>query len=333
MGLTNSGAAKRLLAASLFLLLGLTVYAQIPRPGELGAEIQRLERQLSSGMPAGTSAERHGILLRLARLRQLSGDIAGAAAIWLEAARIDPTDDTARVAGAYCLAAIGEWEKATLQLQPVLISGRRGAAVLQGFYLDACLRAWIAGDLSPLVSLSTNPDFASLRPIIYYTLWRVITRNPGSTVAGSAELWKSRLLAEFPNSLEARTAAVETAGDSSGISIVQGPIWLLFPGNAGSTPALPSLPITPSNPVTVAPFGGGPVLQTGAFSTEANANTQAEALRKAGFTAAVIRKQAAAKDGASGAELWAVIVPAGPDSAKTQQDLKRAGFDSFPVRN
>ncbi|MCL2128236.1 MAG: SPOR domain-containing protein, partial [Treponema sp.] len=69
------------------------------------------------------------------------------------------------------------------------------------------------------------------------------------------------------------------------------------------------------------------VLQTGVFSREANARSQAEALRKAGFSASVSPKAV------NGAEHWAVTVPGGQDSAKTAQELKKAGFDSFPVRS
>jgi hypothetical protein len=68
-------------------------------------------------------------------------------------------------------------------------------------------------------------------------------------------------------------------------------------------------------------------LQTGVFSREANARTQAENLRKAGFTASITRKMV------NGTEHWAVTVPAGQDTNRTIQELKRAGFDSFPVRN
>jgi cell division septation protein DedD len=67
-------------------------------------------------------------------------------------------------------------------------------------------------------------------------------------------------------------------------------------------------------------------LQTGLFSREANANAHSEALRKAGFSATISRKQV------NGIDHWAVTVPAGQDSKKTIQDLKNAGFDSFPIK-
>jgi hypothetical protein len=62
------------------------------------------------------------------------------------------------------------------------------------------------------------------------------------------------------------------------------------------------------------------------FGKEANARAQIDALRKAGFTASASRKLV------NGVEHWAVTVPAGQDSKKTTADLKKAGFDSFPVK-
>jgi len=358
--------------------------------GQLGTEILKLEQKLNQSELS--PAERHDALTRLARLRQLSGDIAAAAANWLDAAASDPADDNARLSGALCLAAMGEWEIAALTIQPLLLAGRRGPQILHARYLDACLRTWITGDASALVSLAGNNEFAALQPVIYYTLWRSIARNPGSATAGSAELWRSRLIAEFPRSFEARAAIAESSGESgtetseSGrastiISTVQSPVWVLLPGTAGSAnpapaaqtansktapaPAPPpavsgasppaasgtSLPAPSGAPSSAPPPAAsgtpqsaaqtpasqpaapttagtntGPQLQTGVFSREANAITQLESLKKAGFNASITRKTV------NGAIHWAVTVPAGKDSGKTAQDLKKAGFDSFPVK-
>ena len=338
MGLTERSRALWLLAALFIGCKGL-LYAQGLPSGKLGAEIQSLEQKLSqTGISA---AERHDALVRLARLRQLSGDIAGAAVNWLDAAAAGPGDINALVTGAYCLAAIGEWETAASTLRPLLAAGGREPAVLQARYLDACLRTWMNTDASGLTVLAADPEFAPLHPIIYYTLWRSIAKNPGIG-AGGAELWKSRLLAEFPQSPEARVAASETAGTAPVISAVQSPVWLLMPGTSGSAMpvkspsqnAAPVKPIAPNTPVMPAVTAAAPaagntssvVLQTGVFGKEANARAQAEALRKAGFTAVVSRKQV------NGAEHWAVTVQPGPDSNKTIQELKKAGFDSFPVK-
>jgi cell division protein FtsN len=131
-------------------------------------------------------------------------------------------------------------------------------------------------------------------------------------------------------------------------------MWLLFPGSpvsgtAARPPAKPAAPTTlppitstvvipaqpaprpvqppaPQSPKPQANVPATPVLQTGAFSSEANARTHAESLRKAGFTATITRKQV------NGADRWAVTVPAGQNPNKTMQELKKAGFDSFPVK-
>ncbi|MDR2718800.1 MAG: SPOR domain-containing protein [Treponema sp.] len=343
MGLIkNSHVAGVLFAAGLLLARG--VYAQTPGPGQLGTEIQNLEQKLSAGI---SPAERHDALVRLAQLRQLSGNIAIAAVNWLDAAAADPNDDAALVSGAFCLAAIGEWEKAALALRPLLASGRQGLSMLQARYLDASLRAWTANDASTLAVLAGDSEFAALRPMIYYTLWQIITRNPGVRGAANAELWKSRLLAEFPQSPEARAVSPEKQKNSPSVSTVQSPLWLLFPGAAGSVSVAPPKPAAPVEPpksaVSVespkpaaaveppkpAATGNAPspvVLQTGLFSKEANARAQFDALQKAGFIAAVSRKLV------NGAEYWAVTVPGGQNTNKTIQELKKAGFDSFPVK-
>jgi cell division septation protein DedD len=329
------------------------LYAQSV-PGQLGAEIQTLEQKLT---PAASPAERHNALVRLAKLRQLSGNIAEAAANWLDAAAADPQDAVALVSGAYCLAAIGEWEKAASAIRPLLASGWTGPAMLQAWFLDACLRAWSAGDASALASLAAHPDFAPMRPLIYYTLWQTLARNSGAAGVGNAESWKSRLLAEFPQSPESRAAGSGNAKDSPVVSAVQSPLWQLLPGKAAAAtaasspvaavkPAAPA-PVSPApavsaasaSPAPVAPTVSAPppspapseaasavVLQTGLFSKEANARAQSEALRKAGFTALISRKLV------NGAEHWVVTVPAGLDQRKTAADLKKAGFDSFPVK-
>ena len=330
LGLINKSRTRTLLVIALVLVLGNRLYPQnAGHSGQLGAEIQNLEQKLSQ---TGISlAERHDTLVRLARLLQLSGDVAGSAARWLEAAAVDPTDDNALISAAYCLAAIGEWEKALLALRPLLISGRRGSSLLQTRYLDASLKARIFGDTSPLADLAQDPEFADLRPLIYYTLWQIIAENPNITTADSAELWKSRLLAEYPLSPEARAANPENA-DS--VSVVQNPIWMLPPETVSSSSVEP-LPI-PAAPVpapapTPAPSTGSTasvtVLQTGVFSVEANARAQSDALQRAGFSASISRKTV------NNAELWAVTVAAGQDYTRTMQELERAGFDSFPVRN
>ena len=324
MGSTRRGRAGGLFAAALLLALGSRLYPQsAASSGQLGTEIQRLEQRLSQ---AGiSSTERHDASVRLAQLLQLSGNIAGAATRWLDAAAASPQDDEALVAGAFCLAAVGEWDRSLSTIRPLLASGRRDQPALQARYLDACLRARLSGNVSALSGLAQDQEFAGLHPLIYFTLWRIIIENPGS-----AESWRSRLIAEFPNSPEARAASSGRTGTS--VSAVQNPVWMLFPGTGDSISVVPTAPSAapPSAPTPSAAASGaasGTVLQTGLFGREANARGQAEALRNAGFSATVSRKMV------NNAEHWAVTVPAGQNTTRTIQELKRAGFDSFPVRN
>jgi len=80
----NRRLAGTLFTVAFFLVMGSGLYAQNTGPDgsrQLGAEIQALEQRLASNIPA---AERHGILVRLARLRQLSGNVSVAANLWLK---------------------------------------------------------------------------------------------------------------------------------------------------------------------------------------------------------------------------------------------------------
>jgi len=377
---------KKIIAFFLFFFLfAAELTAQItPVPGQLGNEILGIEQFLLR--PGLSSAERYNALARLARLRQLSGDISGAASSWLEAAAVDPVNENARVSGAFCLAAAGEWESAVLLIQPVVLYGRNWQSVLQARYLDACLKTWINADASPLVFLASNPEFINIRPMIYYAIWRSLLRNPATSgavvtssagISGGADFWKSRLLAEFPGSMEARVAAAENdiTGSASGsfsVSAIHSPIWLLFPSapSSAAAPVQPqavpmpqalTLPQAVPLPQTVTPPAqipqpqtvssqamssqsmlpqqpaaaqqavqpvpsAGIYLQTGAFSREVNARTEAEKMQKAGFPAVVSRKNV------NNSDLWVVTVPAGQDANKTMQDLKKSGWDSFIVR-
>jgi len=351
------------LAVILILFQGIALYAQTTKqeakPEQLGTEIRKLEQKLygTAGTATGndgtgiSAAERHEALVNLAHLRQLSGNVAGAAANWLEAVSINPRDDAALITGAYCLAAIGEWELAASALRPLLDSYLQGKSMLQARFLDAFLKVRIAAegtaseressksgalqsgvlqnDVSALATLAEDPELAPLHPMIYYTLWQILNGNSRPSETGSAgkgsgaEKWKIRLLDEYPQSPEARVAAAEK--NAITISAVQSPLWLLFPGpeTSGFIETAAETP-PPANGKENAP--PSVVLQTGLFSREANARSQADALRKAGFTALVSAKKA------NGTERWVVTVPGGQNSAKTTDDLKKAGFDSFPVK-
>ena len=334
---------RPLVAAALCLAGVPALYAQSAStpPGiPSGTELQSIEKILAR--PGVTAVERRDALIRLARLRQLSGDIEGAAKSWLDAARAEPEKsgglntpgDAALAAGAFCLAAMGEWEQASAAIGPLLASARQGPAARQARYLDACVKAWNSGDDSALRALADNPEYAELRSAIYYTLWK-------TAGTGTAEIWKSRLLAEFPKSPEGRIAADGT-GDTVGAR--PSPLWLLFPGRgsfslsaapAGTAPSpakdaganpLPS-PAAPAAALPQSADDDTPIklLQTGLFGAEINARLQAGQLKNAGFSASVIRRMI------NGVEYWAVTVPSGEHTNRTILELKNAGFESFPL--
>ena len=334
-----------------------TVFAQTGV--SLEAEIQNMEKAVNK---QGIQPEqRHETLVRLARLKQLSGDIEGAARNWLEAAAAIPgnVDDDALFACASCLAAMGEWDRARTALEPIVLKLQRAR------FLDACIKAIQSDDASALAALADNPQYSPMRNEIYFMLWKISSGQ-------AAEGWRRKLLAEYPQSPEGRLAAGES---SSTIIVKPSPFWF-FASGLDSLPltaetftaAKPSSSVMPQNPTPVSapvkestpapqvsvpaasvtavktpqsaaaqsnftPQGSEPVqpdilsagtekLQTGLYSQQVNADAQMEKLRKAGFTPFLEKRN----------EKWAVMVPASQDQGRTIRELREAGFESFPVK-
>jgi tetratricopeptide (TPR) repeat protein len=327
---------KKAFFLTLLVSLAVTVYSQNVVPNgvqsgvSLETEIQNMEKAVNK--QGITAAQRHETLVRLARLKQLSGDIEGAAKNWLEAAAAIPgnVDDNALLACASCLAAMGEWDRASAALEPLVSKLQRAR------FLDTGIRAIQSGDVSALVALADNPQFSQMKSEIYFMLWKI-------TKGQTAEGWREKLLTEYPQSTEGRLAA-----ESSSTFIVRpSPFWF-FAGGLDSLPltaetftaAKSSVPVTPQNPasqtiapqpvaqskVTVpvqpVPAAGTVRLQTGLYSQQANADKQMENLKKAGFSPSLEIRN----------EKWAVMVLAGADTNRTITELRAAGFESFPVR-
>ena len=305
-----------------------TVFAQTSG-ASLEAEIQNLERAITrQGIPA---AERHDSLVRLARLRQLSGDIEGAARNWLEAATAIPgrVDDDALLNCAYCLAAMGEWDRAATALEPLLHKSARAR------FLDLSIRAIRTGDMSALAAIVDNPEYSGMKSEIIFLLWRISTGPHGTSA--QAERWRLRLINEFPQTPEGRLAAstgsfTTNAGSiaaTSTIIVRPTPFWL-FAGGLDSLPLVASGSVPPPSQTTTAaaaqPATSTARLQTGIFGVEVNAQAQAASLSLAGFTPSIERRTV------NNAERWAVTVPAGTDQIRTMNALRAAGFDSFLVR-
>ena len=319
--------ARRAIFSAAMLFAAAAVFAQ--NSVSLEAEIQNIERTAArQGVPA---AERHDALVRLARLRQLSGDIEGAARNWLEAAAAIPgsVDDDALLSCAYCLAAIGEWDRAAAALEPLLSKSPRAR------FLNISINAIKTGDVSALAAIAHNGEYSQMKGEIYFMLWKT---SLGIYANGShAETWRQRLIAEFPQTPEGRIAAGES---SSAVIVRPSPFWLFAGGldslplisesTPPSTAAAPQPAAAPQSPVPQAPIAQAPDatsqaavrLQTGLFSRQANAQVQMTNLRQAGFNPSMEQR----------GEMWAVVVTSGNDQVRAIIELREAGFDSFPIR-
>jgi hypothetical protein len=345
MGLTSG--LLRFARVLLCFSLGAPLFGQ--SPVLLGTEIQRLQGILEK--PGTGGAEKHDALRRLARLRELSGSMEGAAEFWVRAAAEgEGRDDDALLRGAHAFAAMGEWEKAEEAVKALLLSAAGRETLLEARLLGAQIEGFRSGNGAVLVSLLDNRDYDPLKPAIYYTLWKI----------QGDEAWKNRLLAECSRSPEGRIAA----GDTVSVSALPRAMWLLLPGRTGfstvtpgpaagaaaaspvpanaagtsvpgrSSPADAGSPAGPApgpSAMAAAPSPAGnaeepaALLQTGLFSREANARVMAERLRNAGFRPALSRRNV------KGTGYWAVTVEPGGDMGQTILRLKDAGFESFPV--
>jgi cell division septation protein DedD len=334
-----------ILTITLVLLSGQRIFAQTWT--SLEVELKNIE---ASAKKQGISAtEKRDALVRLARLRQLSGDIEGAARNWLEAAAAIPgkVDDDALLSCAYCLAAMGEWDRAVTALEPLLAKSPRAR------FLDTSVKAIKTGDTSALGAIADNPEYSQMKAEILFVLWK-------ASKGDAPEKWRQRLVAEFPQTPEGRLAANQS---SSSVVVRPSAFWL-FAGGYDSLAVLASeKPIeasavqtvaaqtsaaeqtTPSfqvssqanvsqsqtsqisAPQTVTQSASSSArLQTGVFGRQANAQTQVTNLRQAGFSPSIEQRTV------NGNEMWAVTVPAGTDQGRTIRELRQAGFESFPVK-
>ncbi len=283
----------------------------------LETEIKNIESSVNrEGISA---AQKHESLVHLARLKQLSGDIEGAARNWWEAAGAVPgqVDDNALLSCAYCLAAMGEWDRTIAALQPLL------SKFVRARFLDTAVKAIKTADVSALSMLAGNPEFSQMKNEIYFLLWK-IQRGENS------ESWRRRLIAEFPQSPEGRLASGEKPQT---IILRPSPFWLFMnidlpplseTANQAAVPAAPQ-PTAIAEPAA-AEHEVRVRLQTGIFGRQANAQAQIENLKKAGFSPLLERRVI------NNNEMWAVTVPAGADVNADISNLRAAGFESFPVR-
>ncbi|MDR2053712.1 MAG: hypothetical protein LBP80_09880, partial [Treponema sp.] len=89
----------------------------------LSAEMRNLEK-LAGGTDLSPGRRRE-TLSSIARLRELSGDIEGAAQSWFDAAAADQAgQDEPLLRSAVCYAAMGEWEKALALARTVFLNSQ-----------------------------------------------------------------------------------------------------------------------------------------------------------------------------------------------------------------
>jgi hypothetical protein len=199
------------------LLLALPLSAQ--ESLSFQTETARLRQVIAS--PQSVPQQKHDLLVELAELLRLSGDNEGAAAAWNDAAEAVPgeRDDRAVLEMAACLMAIGEWDRAASAVRLVLLTSRNAPGIiLRAKYLGAQIEAFTKGDTVALEFYLNDPDYASLKPAIYYTLY-IVTK---------AETYRNRLVAEYPASPETRLLTDDTTP-------FPGAMWLLYPGRASVT--------------------------------------------------------------------------------------------------
>ncbi|MDR2019159.1 MAG: hypothetical protein LBQ14_00145, partial [Treponema sp.] len=153
----------------------------------LTTEIQNIDKKLKD--PAVSGAQRREALRRLARLLRLSGNVEGAAQIWMEAAYTDQRDDEALLEGAACFIALGEMDRAEAAVRPALLSGDR-RILIKARYAAARIEAFRSGNPAAMTAFLDDPDYRDLIPVSCYTIWKI----------SGIESYKTRLLEEFPAS-------------------------------------------------------------------------------------------------------------------------------------
>ncbi|MCL2276864.1 MAG: SPOR domain-containing protein [Treponema sp.] len=315
--------ASRLIAFFAFAVASTFSFAQTNL--FLETEISNFERAISR--QGVTAEDRHSALVNLARLRQLSGDIEGAAKNWLEAAAAIPgkVDDDALLNCAYCLAAMGEWERASAALAPLYSRYKRAR------FLNSAINSIQTGSIYELEYLSDNPDYFEMKAEILFIIWKL---------TGEAS-WKNLLVNEFPDTVEGRLAAGANQTSADSVLLTPAPFWFFLNGldslaftasesfpliNSSSISQTASAPAASSSAANNVRAESLARLQTGIFSQRTNAQNQADRLIQAGFNPLIEQRVL------SGGAMWAVTVPAGENENRAIQELRAAGFESFPIR-
>ncbi|GMO41894.1 MAG: hypothetical protein Ta2B_21970 [Termitinemataceae bacterium] len=303
-----------LLASFSFLPLYAQDYLGLRKPVSIQDEIKSINEGLRKQNIS--AQEKHDAFTKLGRLYHLEGNIEASAIAWEKAAFAVPEkrDDVALLENAACLVAMGELEKAEAGVKIVLLTSKADSRnFFKAKYLSVQIDAFRTGNTSYLDAFADDPSYISVRPALYYTLWKITNNNE----------YKAKLITEYPESPETRTLFVDS-GAVNVVSAYPAAHWLLFPGKQDTR--INELATAPAR----VPEGNLEVatqhsLQTGVYKSQENAAVQAGRLRAAGFNANVIRRTVA------GSTYWSVAVPAGNNVDATINSLKMSGFEVFPV--
>ncbi|GHV20366.1 hypothetical protein FACS189494_03990 [Spirochaetia bacterium] len=282
-------------------------------PALLQKEIQSAQEKLVSSDL--TAQDKHDAYTKLGRLFRLAGNIEKAGEAWENAAFALPEkrDYAALLESAACSMAMGDWEKAEKSVKFVLLTVRGDKRSFdRAKYLNAQIDAFKTGNYVILNSYTDDPEYASVRPQLYYTLWKLSGDNE----------YKVKLITEYPESPEARS--IFAASDANVVRASSSAYWMLFPGRENvhlekTAISTASAPEAPPDDISI------PALQTGRYNDQKNAEAQSKRLKAAGFTANIIKRTT------SGSTYWVVTVPAGVNTNQTIIKLKDAGFESFPL--
>jgi tetratricopeptide (TPR) repeat protein len=289
--------------------------------GTLASEIQRLDALIQDVNNDGVAKK--DALSAKAQLFETMGNIEEAAKIWNEAvfAEANKRDDEALLRSAVCFTAMGEYSQADAALKIILLTGIDAVSLKDARYLAAQIEVLRDGEKAfpVLLSFLENPDYESSRAGIYYLLWML----------SGDETYKAKLIADFPESMEAALAQDE----DNAIVPTFTPMWLLFPGREQLVIPAPTLADTtddvpadtPNMDVSDSANQSPVLIQVGLYGRQENAAAMIDRLKEKGFTGTISQKTV------SGTSYWQVTLPPEQDSNRTIMTLKDAGFESFPV--
>jgi tetratricopeptide (TPR) repeat protein len=266
------------------------------RAQNIESELERLGRLVRT---TENDDEKRSYLVRIAKLNRLSGNTEEAADAWQSAAFAGKRDNDYLMEAAFCFAAIGNFDKASANARMILLAGDPYSTVKARF-LMAEIEAFNRGDTAPIIALLSDSIYDAYKPVIYYTIWKLV----------GDDTYKTRLLSEYPSSPE--SLACQGAGT---ISIFPSPLWILPAKNDNAASSNQQKKTAEDL-----------VLQAGLFSEEANAKALVEKITRTGFRAESVPRTRNNK------RYWAVMVSAGDNINAVMSRLKALGFDVFPVK-